>query len=584
MMQDRDSSVLMALEELRNSITERSETIDDARAAIMLQQAFDRLYVAYSTGQVDASEVMSKVETLRHSLQSSPENSAGLRVGGMGFRDKVLSRNHRILAERLLSEERGRWDARKLELVQSSIAHIASHGSTAEADDLALSLQTRLSDSVWTSGFELADTRSQLDEASQSLETALASFLARREHGEHGELQTDDDVRELLKPETKEVLRAALSGADVDVLRARVSDASLARAELTRSETELRAAEELHLRQRLEIQKKKAHSDAAERIAQASESVRGAGLELLSGEYQALAKIQRELLLAARDADIGVDKAKIEAKFDGLSQEGAGDSVEDLGQRLAILGDIAAHLSSTGKLDLSGLERSLFNLKHRQHMLASVLEFSVDSDVSESKQGFQDQAFILEARTMYEQQLVRFERDASAGAAAAEMLKAFDYDVDRPRRFVPEQSTEPTQSVTTPLLASQWRSIDAAVKRVHHIAQSSQSGELGLYAPLAGAEHSASARRAVQIADKATPFVVASPSIQREDLKRSNRLLSDAKQLAYHPSVRADMGFAGRRYQIDDASARPLFKRVRFNRDDKDTAKFLPALYRVADI
>lgn len=586
MMQNKDSSVLAALNELRDLIVARAETGEVGHAFIMLQQAFDRLYVAYHEGKLDASAVLSSLISLRTSLASSSEDSTGLRVGGLSFRDKVLSRNYRFLAERLLSETRGSWDSRKLELAQSSIAHIASHGGSAEAADLVGSLQARLSESVWTAGFELAETRSQLDEASQSFEASLMSFLAEREQREQGTLSVDDSERELLKSETHSTLRAALSQADAARLRHRVANVSLTHAELLSSEAELKRAEEESLRQRMVLEKSKADRDAAERIAQASEAIRLAGRELLSADYKQLGKIQQEVLMAVRDAGNLIDASEIDDRLEVLSHKGSADSVDDFGHRLDSLQGIVAQLSADGRMGarFGRFEHALSGLRHRQQMLASISSFSVEAPLPQYAQALQDQSFVLEARAMYEQQLMRFERDASAGTSAAEMLKALDYDVVEPNFTVSQRQVPQVQAQTSPLLSSQWRSVDIAMKRVRHIAQSSQSGDVGLYAPLAGAEQSLAANQAVSIADNASPFFVPMATIYSEDARRSNRLMSDAKQLAYHPSLRADMGFASPKYQIDELSARPLFKRVRFNRDDKESAEFLPMLYRVADI
>ena len=205
----------------------------------------------------------------------------------------------------------------------------------------------------------------------------------------------------------------------------------------------------------------------------------------------------------------------------------------------------------------------------RMQWRADVLkEISENKPAVESSESKAQEAQLLDARMMFEQKRMQFEQNPNYSASSADLLKALDFEVPTPT-FQPSAS---------------YRNIQNDIQRVHQIAQSAAAGDVGLYAPSAGSEHARNAQKALAIADNAAPNVTAIPTLQNETAKRSNRLLRDVKQLASMPSVRADMGFMAPRTQMDSASQQPLFKRARFNKDNKQVNELLPALYHISGL
>lgn len=543
-MESKRSEIMASLQSLHGTITERkSGTLQDSARYIAVSQAFDRLMMGYQNGAFDDAAVEAGMAEIRQTL-SAEARPAGLMPVMSGKRSAVLCRNYQDLADRMLAEPRGSWDSRHVDIVQGAIAMLSENGDHA-ARDIASDLQKRMSDSVWIGNLELAETVAKVEEESRELQKSLLEILSdKADTFNTSELKMEGSER-VFAAEDEKMVREALSRAQVASAKA---NAESERADLKAS----RAYVEMLAKRSAEALQTNRQNEEMKR---ATESLRKASERLLEQDKERLSAIFKAALASAA-SELSPENAA------GLSSV-AVDAValNDGVERARVIRDALSGMSQSDQVKKAIQE--VDKLQSRMAVLYSLASENVKTAEPEDVR----EAQLLDARMMFEKKRMQFEQNPSYAGDASDLLKAVDFE---------------TPAVQYSASAS-YRKIQNDIQRVQQLAQSSASGDAGLYAPVAGAEHARNASNALRFADQSAPNVSPIPTIQSELAKRSNRLMRDVKQLAFMPSVRADMGFVTQRSEIDNAE-QPLFKRVRFSKENKKANELLPALYNISGI
>ncbi len=544
-MERNQTETIAALNTLREDIRRSSQ---DTADVITLNQAADRLLLGYQNGTFDDKAVQAGIAEIRSTIASKA--AMPLRPTLKSQRDEVLNRNYKALAERMLEQERGTWDSRHLEIVQGAIAQLAN-SNVQDALETARSLQNRMSDSVWLGNIELANSVSEIEQESQALQSALLDEIAQRQKALAPEMRDVPDFERTLAQDAESV-KASVEQAKLQAIQANK------KAELDALKVSKEYVQQLS---RKVAQARQANA-RNEEVKRAEASIREASQKLIAQEN---ARLIRAFKAAVANSDLSQDPqtAAILANVTGNINENSGRSLSDRAHE-------AMDAIKTHAADNNAVRQSIREMERIQ-LRAGMLEALSNESSNIPAPEVTAEAQLLDARMMYEQKRMQFETTREYQPSASDLLKALDFEVPAPVF----EAAAPSQ----PYLNAQNN-----VQRIRQLIQSASSGDVGLYAPTAGSEHAKNAQRALQIADQSTPNATAIPTIQSETAKRSNRLMRDIKQLAYMPSVRADMGFAVQRAQMDEASAQPLFKRVRFNKDDAKTNALLPSIYRVAGV
>ncbi len=543
-MESKRSEIMASLQSLHGTIAERkSASLQDSARYIAVSQAFDRLMMGYQNGAFDDAAVEAGMAEIRQTL-SAEARPAGLMPVKSGKRNEVLCRNYQDLADRMLAAPRGAWDSRHVDIVQGAIALLAENGDHA-ARDIAGDLQKRMSDSVWIGNLELAETVAKVEEESRELQRSLLEILSdKAETFNTSELKMDSSER-VFAAEDEKMVRDALNRAQVAAARASVeSDRSDLKA--SRAYVEMLAKRSADARQA---------NRQNEEMSRAAESLRMASERLLEQDKERLSEIFKAALMSAA-SELSRETA---ASLSAVAEDAV--ALKDGAERAKV---IRGALSSMPQNDQ--VKKALQDVEKLQSRMA-VLNSLASESVKTAEPEDVREAQLLDARMMFEKKRMQFEQNPSYAGDASDLLKAVDFE---------------TPAVQYSASAS-YRKIQNDIQRVQQLAQSSASGDAGLYAPVAGAEHARNASNALRFADQASPNVSPIPTIQSELAKRSNRLMRDVKQLAFMPSVRADMGFVTQRSEIGNAE-QPLFKRVRFSKENKKANELLPALYNISGI
>jgi len=588
MLERKNDVILGVLSELRSELSSREETFGSASDYVVLCQAFDRLVLGYREGKLDASSVQLGIEEIRERLADKVFSRPTLRPAHKeSLRERTLNRQHAALAERFLSQPRGTWDSRHVEIVQHAIASLAKAGDADESARLARDFQSRMSAGVWTNELEIAESVSEVAAQREALQSSLESWFASHKGSQslHPASLTDSD-RTLAQEEQQSILSAALSAADVAALRARVQRPGLEHHKLMLSRDMLEQAEQDMQRRQMALRQMKAENAARERVDATVSAVRQASQSLLKQEYDHLAQIQRQAIAAFVGEQGGSDANQQRAQIvDALGRVGRNtdnESAGDLSAKIDAMKSALSHakIPSQHKAVLSALDEAA----QRVQMIDALVNFSADTPQTVDSDLGNDQ-FLLEAHLMYNQQKMRFEQHLWQGQQAASLLKALDYQVSSPEFETSSPRTRPASQSSLHVHANKsLHEAQTALTRVRQLAQSTLAGDMGVYAPFAGSEHAVTTPGALRIANAAAPMPTAIPTLQSYGAKRSNRVLQDIPQLAFMPSVRSEMGFYTPRFKMDDLSQQPLFKRVKFDRHNKEAADMLPALYRVAGL
>ena len=534
---------LTTLHEELSSLTATSQ-----QDAIALNQAFDRLMMGYQNGEYDESLVESGIAEIRTTLKSIHQPTALMPNHTSSLRDTTMARNSRSLAEKLLSDARGTWDSRHVEIVQGAIQQLAKSGE-ADAVSIASSLQKRMSDSIWLGNLELAETRAEVEAESQSLKNDLLATLNARQAALETVNFDAPDTESVLAVEPEKTVDSAISKAHFNTIRAQMQAEA----------RDLKVSKEY-----VESLASQVPADNSEAVARATESLREASNRLIESEYAKLGKIYKNVIATLHEAMAPETASNLINGLEAALAANASDPAE-----------IQSHMDNVRSIlrpivvdhpELRNAMRDLDRIQWRTHMLKDIA-----SDVAQAKpeKPATTTAQLLDARMMFEQKRMQFERNPEYHLAAPELMKALDFEIEQPA-----YASRPSASNAV---------IDKSIKRIREIAQSDASGDIGMYAPVAGAEFAQNATPALHLADQKTPTVSFIPTIQSALAHRSNRAMRDVRQLAYQPSVRSDMGFAAPRYKMD-AAQQPLFKRVRFNQNNAEANALLPALYKVSGI
>ena len=543
-MERNQTEIMAALNTLREDIRRSSQ---DTADVVTLNQAADRLLLGYQNGTFDDQAVRAGIAEIRSTLASKAVMP--LRPTIQSQRDEVLNRNYKALAERMLDQERGTWDSRHLEIVQGAIAHLAN-SNVQDALETARSLQNRMSDSVWLGNIELANSVSEIEQESQALQSDLLNEIAQRQKALEPEMRDVQGFEHTLA-QNAESVKASIEQAKLQTIRANM------KTELDA----LKVSKEYVQQLSRKVEQARRENAQREEVKRAEASIREASQNLIAQENARLIRAFKAAV-AASNLSQDPEAAAILANATGHINETSGRSLSDRAH------DAMDALKSHAA-DNDAVRQSISEME-RIRLRAGMLE-ALSNENSSSAPEVTAEAQLLDARMMYEQKRMQFETTREYQPAASDLLKALDFEVPTPVF----EAAAPSQA---------YINAQNNVQRIRQLMQSASSGDVGFYAPTAGSEHAKNAQRALQIADQTTPNATAIPTIQSETAKRSNRLMHDIKQLAYMPSVRADMGFAVQRAQLDEASAQPLFKRVRFNKDDAKTSALLPSIYRVAGV
>ncbi|MCL2325584.1 MAG: DUF4157 domain-containing protein [Proteobacteria bacterium] len=588
MLGRRDDVILGVLSELRSELSSQEATFGSASDYVVLCQTFDRLVLGYREGRLDASSVQLGIEEIREHLRASARQT--LRPAHReSLRERTLNRQHAALAERFLSQPRGTWDSRHVEIVQHAIASLAKSGDTDGSARMARDFQSRMSAGVWTNALEIAESVSEIAAQRETLQSSIESWLASHEASQslHPASLTDAD-RTLAQDERQSIISAALSAADVAALRAKVQRPGLEHHKLMLSRDMLEQAEQDMQRRQMALRQLKTENAARERIDATVSAVHQASQSLLKQEYDRLAQIQRQAIAAfvgeqGTGSDADQQRAQIVDALGRVGRNTDNESTGDLSAKIDAIKSALSHAktSSQHKTVLSALDEAA----QRVQMLDALVNFSADTPQAGGV-GLGNDQILLEARLMYDQQRMRFEQHLWQGQQAASLLKALDYQVASPEFDTVSPRTRPTSqdSLLHGHADKSLHEAQAALTRVRQLAQSTLAGDMGVYAPFAGSEHAVTTPGALRIASAATPMPTAIPTLQSSGAKRSNRVLRDIPQLAFMPSVRSEMGFYTPRFKMDDLSQQPLFKRVKFDRHNEEAADMLPALYRAAGL
>ena len=534
---------LTTLHEELSSLTATSQ-----QEAIALNQAFDRLMMGYQNGEYDESLVESGISEIRSMLRNMHQPAALMPNHTGNLRDTTMARNSRSLTEKLLSDDRGTWDSRHVEIVQGAIQQLAKSGES-DAVSIASMLQKRMSDSIWLGNLELAETRAEVEAESQSLKNDLIATLNARQAALETVPFDAPDTERVLAVEPEKTVDSAISKARFNTIRAQMQAEA----------RDLKVSKEY-----VESLAGQIPADNSEAIARATESLRDASKHLIESEYAKLGKIYKGVIATLHEVMDAETGSSLISGIESAVAADIGDSAQvqsHMDSVRAILRPIVANHP-----ELRNAMHDLDRIQWRTSMLKNIAS---DADQAKTEKPAATTAQLLDARMMFEQKRMQFERNPEYQIAAPELMKALDFEIEKPA-----YASRPTAANAV---------IDNSIKRIREIAQSEASGDIGMYAPVAGAEFARNATPALHLADQKTPTVSFIPTIQSALAHRSNRAMRDVRQLAYQPSVRSDMGFATPRYKMD-AAQQPLFKRIRFNQNNAEANALLPALYKVSGI
>lgn len=551
-MSERRTEIMSQLSSLRGELSGGLHAQD-----IELSQAFDRLYLGYLRGEYSEDRVERAIGEIRSRLGQSHDVVA-LKPQSTTERDRVLMRNYEALADRLLSQDRGTWDMRHVEIVQGAVSHLAS-AQAPESVAIAHKLQERMSESVWAQGLEMAESVSELENDAQSVRQSLIDALQVANHVEPEVLSVDGESQVLAQ---ERAVESAVS-------RAQVRSIDKPGASLYASLKMAKDYAEQSARRMHEAERKAAERDSAAVEAHVLEGIREAARRVIVAQSQKLADVYKKTLAAAKadiqasDFDVlarGIDKAV--AAVDG--NETAESVIERATATKAALMAMASR-SQAAKAGANEIDKIVRQIGLLSEISREAGNAGLHGDLNEEVA----RAQYLDARMLFEQKRMQFEQSEHYAETPADMLKALDFAVE------------------TPVFETRDRRAFAKVlddmQKIRQVAQSALSGDVGIYAPKAGSEYANNVGRALTVADKAAPNAAQMPTIQSMHAKRTNQILRDVRQLAYMPSVRGDMGFPVGKQAIGN-SAQPLFKRIRFSQDNAEANEFLPSLYRVSGI
>lgn len=555
-MTQHNEAALNALENLRSNLNHADVNHPDI---ISLKQAFDRLCLDCRAAKLSDAELFAAINQIQSQLDHAGATSP-LIPHNTSQRTQVLSRNYRDLAAKLLDQPNGSWDARHVEIVHGAIAHLAANHDP-DARQLAQDFQNRMSNNVWLGNVELHETIAQLQSEADELQNSIALAIADRFHSEqNSNVDSSDRALATISDDQQNEIRNMVRNSQINALRDQLNtDANALKNAKAYVEQLAKSAEQQNQNKNNALQ--------AEIQNQAAESLKHASKKLVQTQYDKLIQICRQSLLTAKNY---ISDSNVDALNKTLSA-------------LEISGNATpAQLSDAIQLALNALKPLANNAPALKQALSQIhaidRNVKILADISEQKTvqtpahtDTSAAAQYLDARMLFEQKKFQFEQKQTYAQTQDNLVKALDFNIQAPE-FDRVSAHPNTQNMLN------------NIQRVRQIAQSDAAGDIGLYAPHAGAEQNLNAKRALNLADHTTPNHHRIPTLQSARAQRSNKLLNDIKQFAFMPSVRADMGFTTAHWKIAQDAAQPLFKRVRFSQNNQNVNEMLPALYNISGV
>ncbi len=548
-MSERRTEIMSQLSSLR------SELFGATSQDIALEQAFDRLYLGYLRGEYADERAERAIGEIRSRLAQTQPAADALKPDVQSQRERVLARNYEALAERLLSQDRGAWDMRHVEIVQGAVSRLASAQSE-EALKLARKLQNRMSESVWTSGLEMAETVSQLSREASDIRRSLIDSLRVADNA-GGEVMAAEEQERALAQE--QIAQTAVTRA-----QARLAQNGEYASVKAAKEYAEQAARRMH-----DAQQKFAGRQSEAVAKHAAEGIREAARRVLAAQTQQLIDVCKKTLAASKGSLNPSDIKAISGSIDSIISSAAeNENAESLGASARAVQNAFADVAERCDAAKLGM-KEIGKIVHRAQLLCDIALDVPDPHAPDEAAHDAAQAQYLDARMLYEQKRMQFEQSENYGTASEAMLKALDFAAETPTFEAYDRKA--------------FAKTLENMQKIRQIAQSSHSGDVGIYAPKAGSEYAENVGRALRIADGAAPNAPQLPTIQSSHAKRTNQILRDVRQLACLPSIRGDMGFPTRKDAIMNA-AQPLFKRVRFSQDNEEVNALLPSLYKASGI
>ncbi|MFA5624393.1 MAG: DUF4157 domain-containing protein [Bradymonadales bacterium] len=572
MMKRKETEVLSSFSQLAKELGENLEG-GSSRRAIELSQALDRLYFSYEHDRCTDAEAESGMQEIRAALSRSSMDAFDVIASSVltSSATQQRMRSTESAFTRLYSDSQSPWNDERVELMQSLVGEHMSLAQTPEELRFSSKLQTRLSEAIQSGvnasarAFEHTMQESKgFGQDLQSVSSEVAEKFAVRD------LAVDELVQYLASEVQVSALRRNMDSLDADYSQAYVAAQKLAQLEAKLEQD------------RLAWQNANAQFQTEKTMEHATLLLSEAKNSLLKKERKKLQQIQNTMLETVAPI---VRLPEVHAIVDAHVNEG---SVLEPIRGAELLRDTITGLMHIAKeqgelaiySELASLRENADGVSLRSAMATDIEKIDINASAPEIDHS--ELEFQLSARSLYQQQIMRFEQNQWQAEQSQAMLKALDFEVPTlQRRSIPRFEAQKQSSAQA--TDSSWKRINDELMRVHAIAQSSQSQDVGLLAPRAGAS-TRSVNSALQISDSAAPMasrVIDEPNSANAAL---SQLLASVQQLAYAPSLRSDMGFVAQRYVMDDYSATPLFKRVSYDRNSQSVRQILPSLYRVAGL
>lgn len=546
--------LLLSLTSLREKISEKAALFEDKSELVSIEQAFDRLFLGVQSGQYDKTAAQNGVDEISQRLENKSSETFSLIPSQKSRRNDVLNRNYSALAQRLLAQDRGAWDSRHLEIVQGAVSFLAQSNDP-DAQTTALNLQKRMSDSVWFGQLELANRIGDIQRENETLQTDLLQIAQNIENAQKLAPRAPLPHEKILATDTLDA-KKQIETAQLSAMKARMnaefSELKASKARLDALSRQIAAQNEKNIQN----QQNAIQDQTRARLLAAAQT-------LAQQDYERLTNICNKTIAASQSTLSNGDIHKLMNIAAHAANQTPNDITPDNVKSYA-----DAMKSGFNDIKTPEAKQALLNIERIAYRADVLRALATPKSAAAAPQNsMPDEQQLLDARALYDQKRMQFERTNAYDASASTMLQALDYEITPPVYDIPNAHKRMMEDI----------------KRVRQIAQSAASGDVGLYAPTAGSEQTRNVKTALQIADKTIPNATPIPTIQSQLAQRSNKLLKDIKQLAFSPSVRNDMGFTLPKQQIQNQQ-QPLFKRVRFSQNNREVNEMLPAIYRIAGV
>lgn len=565
MINRKETQVLSAFTHLTRDLGEALRG-GSPRKAIEMSQALDRLYLGYELGRYTEEQAMSGMQEIRSCMQSPGLDAMDVIASSVSrsASEDLRIKNVEGALSRLLSEPQRVQGEEQVELLQALVGEHSALAQSPEQRSYSAHLQMQLSQALMSRAGSTTEEVVRLQEESEQFATDLSENLSHAA----SKFETRDFA-------VDEAVRYFATQAEISVLKRNVE------AQGTDFANVYVAAQRLQELQSRTAQNRQAWVMANAQLEshQSAEILREASLAIARQESQKNQVLQQNVLrVAAPLAQWSEGKALLEHELDSTEQS---SSAVVLSSRLGELVELAqSKQMSALAAELVALREQAQGIALRSEMAQSIESFDFDS--VHRPEIADDAEQLLAARTLYQQQVMKFEQSHVRAQSSAELLKALDYEIPMSSlRSLPRM--EAPKAMPSQDTGIAWERMRSEIIKVHAIAQSAASQDIGLVSPRAGASV-ANVNEALRITDNAAPMATRSFDKPNSANATISQVLGSLQQLAYAPSLRTELGFVGARYKMEDNSQAPLFKRVSFNRNDESVKQILPSIYRVAGL